>query len=126
MAKKRSRTTTKSRRTKKRHRIKVNYKDIYINPDCTVDPPDKPVPPYVKYSDEEVQWHSRGGNFAVVFQPNPPNPHISPWDTETVFLVKPNGVTNPGAIRIKQDLYYKYRVVGDSGCDNDPIIHIGP
>ena len=122
MAKKKSRTTTKGRRPKKRHRI--NYKDIYINPDCTVDPPDTPYPPYVKYSDQ-VKWHSRGGNFAIVFQPNPPNPYVSPFG-DSVFLVKSTGSTNPGAIKIKQDLVYKYRVVGDSGCDVDPKLHIGP
>ena len=122
MAKK-SRTTAKGRRPK-RHHVKVNYKDIYINPDCTVDPPDKPVPPYVKYGDQ-VKWHSRGGDFAVVFQPYPPNPNVSPFN-ESVFKVKSNGSTNSGAIKIKQELDYKYRVVGDSGCDIDPIIHIGP
>lgn len=125
MAKKKSRTTTKGRLPKKRRHVKVNYKDIYINPDCTVDPPDTPYPPYVKYGDQ-VKWHSRGGNFAIVFQPNPPNPYVSPWDTATVFHVKSHGVTNPGAIKIKQDLVYKYRVVGDNGCDIDPKIRIGP
>lgn len=76
-----------------------------------------------------VTWTSTDGHtYAIVFQQGPPS-GVSPFD-ETVFIVSGDG--NPTLARpiTKKPSVggddYKYRIVGDNGCDIDPMIHVQP
>ncbi len=120
MAKK---SPSKKKHTKRRKRL--NPKRVTIN-SCASNP--NPLILSKKNGDQALWRSGDGGTYAVVFFPDPPNyPYGSPFN-DAVFIVEPTGTTPSGPIRrnAKYDFDYKYRVVGDNGCDIDPIIHIGP
>lgn len=125
---KKSKSTSKSKKQKKRRRRFSGAKIDIMVTDCYVSSvPDPPNPS--KKKGDEVRWSSDGGTYAVTFVPaNPVRP--SPFDKD-VFIVKPVGKTPSGRITLPDPipaggLDFKYRVVGDNGCDIDPIIHIRP
>lgn len=97
---------------------------------CLADPPDV----YLNYNNghgNRAFWKSTdGATYAIVFQLGPvAGGEVSPFK-DTVFVVKADGTPTPsGPIKhapASKDDRYRYRIIGDNGCDIDPIIHIGP
>lgn len=110
---------------KKKHPVRGDLKTVTLS-DCSATPSD--TLQLSRGNGDEVQWTSGdGGTYAIVFYTDPPTyPDVSPFH-DSVFVVRPNGTTPSGPIRKDADYVdYKYRVVGDDGCDVDPVIHIGP
>ena len=100
---------------KKKHHVKPNPKDVTLS-NCVASPDKLDLS---KKRGDTVLWSGDGVGYDITFA-------VSPFRKAT-FRVKPNGTTPSGPIK-KNAAHgdYKYRVVGDSGCSNDPIIHIGP
>jgi len=77
-----------------------------------------------KKNGDQVQWKSAdGGGYDITFV-------ISPF-AGSQFRVDPNGSTTSGKITVPypippQGIDFKYNIDGDSGCHQDPVIHIGP
>ena len=89
---------------------------------------DAPVA-YLPDPDDQAVWSSGDrASYAIAFYAGPPgSSRVSPFTAGAVFTVKPGGATPSGGIW-SDAAYgdYKYRVVGDNGCDIDPKLHIGP
>ena len=108
--------------TKKRRRRlfkKPPPKFTTTNIDLDKCKPDVPDVYLSAVNGEQAQWSSAGGSFAVVFISG------SPF-AQTVFVVPDGGTVSSGQIINTAIADYPYKVFGDSGCVQDPIIHIGP
>lgn len=79
---------------------------------------------------DQAMWYS-GDNqtsYAIAFYSGPSGSSSpSPFTNGTVFTVMPGVATPSGPIDVGAPKgSYKYRVVGDNGCDIDPKLRIGP
>ncbi len=104
-----------------RRRRRLNNKDVILSK-CNA--PDA----YLNKPDDQAVWCSDDGNsYAIAFYKGPRgSSSVSPF-SDSVFTVKPDALTFSGGIRGDAPKgKYRYRVIGDSGCDHDPVFHIGP
>lgn len=123
--------TSKSKEEKRRRHRSGRNIDIIVSGCFVSSQPDPPDPS--KKDGDQVLWsvaQDDKGTYAIIFDPaNSVRP--SPFKQD-VFIVKPQGKTPSGRITLNDNdipssgLDFKYRLVGDNGCDEDPIIHIGP
>jgi len=107
---------------KKKHHLELKPKNITIHK-CSA------VETYVNKPDEEAVWYSGDQDtYKIKFHKGPPgSSRVSPFTAGDNFTVTPGPPTHsgqiwPNAVTGK----YRYRVKGKSGCDIDPVIHIGP
>ena len=105
----------RKKKPKRKRHLRINYKSIVIE-NCQVSDPDAYLN---KKQGDQAKWISDGGEFALIFQGKTPFKH-------SVFVVRDLATTPSGPVKPRAEGTYKYRVVGDSGCDVDPNVHIGP
>lgn len=106
------------KKTGKRRRVRTGN-DVAIAIDNCVADHDTTV--YLHHpNDDRAKWVSDDGQeYAVIFAPDTPF-------ADHIFRVPANGHKSSGKILDTTDRDWKYRIVGSSGCDIDPKLHIGP